>query len=260
MPGPGTVDTMMPAPGRTAAHIRRTTGAPLALIAMLTTAGCSGGPVDAGQLNRATDVPAEANPYSPDAPPPVDVTYQVPTGDPVVFVTIDDGHHPSQQALDYVRANDMPVSLFLNEDPVQYHSSYFDEYLALGNYVHTHTQNHHDLTQLKADAQRSEICGMVDLLHDQIEHSQQVGSMLRAPYGASDERTARVSSDCGLDSIVHWSATAENGTISTSHGHQLQPGDIVLTHFTDDLPQNLGAIQQAAEQAGLSIARLEDYL
>ncbi|GAA4887287.1 polysaccharide deacetylase family protein [Streptomonospora salina] len=186
--------------------------------------------------------------------------YRVDTDDPVVFVTIDDGHHPSSEALDIIREHEMPVSVFLNEDPVVYNHSYFAEYVEMGNYVHSHTLSHPDLTRLDTARQENEICGMVDILDDRYSEAGHVGSLLRPPYGASNEATAAAAQRCGLDTIVHWTVTAEDGRLSFAAGDGLQPGDIILTHFTEDLPDNLDRIRELADDSGLTIARLEDRL
>ena len=47
-----------------------------------------------------------------------DVTYQVKTKDPVVFITIDDGIITSQAALDYVRKHKIPITSFLTSSQV----------------------------------------------------------------------------------------------------------------------------------------------
>ncbi|UFU05359.1 polysaccharide deacetylase family protein [Ruania halotolerans] len=206
---------------------------------------------DTAQTGHTDHAPA------PDAPP---VIHRVDTDDRVIFVTIDDGHYPSEQALDLVTEHEMPVSLFLNADPVRLHASYFEEYIALGNTVHTHTLSHPDLTQHGVAEQRAEICGMVDLLKERFGGSGAVGSLLRAPYGASDGNTAEAAAACETTAVVHWSGTAEDGKVSLAHGNELVPGEIILTHFTDDLPANLQQIQQLADEADFTIARLEDYL
>ncbi|TSI11733.1 polysaccharide deacetylase family protein [Brevibacterium aurantiacum] len=171
-----------------------------------------------------------------------DALHQVAAVEPVIFVSIDDGHHPSQEALEVVREHQMPVSLFLNEDPMKYHSSYFEEYTAMGIHVRTHTQTHADLTQHRFDDQQQEICGMVETLEDRFSDDV-VGSSLRAPYGASDETTQEAASTSGIGSIPHWSGEANNGTVTLAHGESCRPGDITLTHFTQTLPEDLQAIQ-----------------
>lgn len=220
--------------------------------------------VHAGGLDGGTTQGPASSTGKPEASstadPSGEVVYRVDTDEPVVFVTIDDGHHPSREALDIVRAHDIPVSLFLYEDPVVHNHSYFTEYISLGNYVHSHTLTHTDLTQLEPAEQKLQICGMVDVLDQRYGHTDGVGSLLRAPYGASNETTAAAAQRCGLDTIVHWSATAERGQISFAAGTELQPGDIILTHFTEDLPENLTRIRELANDAGLTFTRLEDHL
>lgn len=199
----------------------------------------------------------------PDAHPartsPLPLLYRVDTDDPVIFVTIDDGTSPSEEALRYVTERDMPVSLFLNESPLRAHADHFRRYLTLGNHVHSHTLTHPELPSLGRASQQHEICGMLEVLRDEYGDTGQVGTLVRPPYGAFDRRTGPAAASCGATAIVAWSGTIEDGDISLV-ATALQPGDILLTHFTDDLPTNLRAIQQLADESGLQIARLEDYV
>ncbi|WP_017607943.1 polysaccharide deacetylase family protein [Nocardiopsis xinjiangensis] len=188
------------------------------------------------------------------------VLHQIDTDKPVIFVTIDDGHHPSPEALEVVLEHRMPVSLFLNEEPVRYDALHFEEYIKLGNHVHSHTLSHVELPQYGFEEQRHEICGMVEVLEDAFGDDGAVGTLLRAPYGASEEATYEAAATCGIEAIPHWSGTAEGGTVTLAHGDSFRPGDIILTHFTETLPEDLRAIQEKAEEEGFTIARLEDYL
>lgn len=222
----------------------------LAVSALTTVAACA----TVGLATAGTTGISQAAQRTPE------VLFRVDTVQPVVFVTIDDGLDPSAEALELVREHQMPVSLFLNEDPVRSHVADFAAYIELGNHVHTHTLNHVELPQHGFEEQRHEICGMVDTLKDAFGHDGAVGSLLRAPYGASDETTTQAAATCGIKSIVHWTGTAENGTVTLAQGDTFQSGDIILTHFTETLPEDLRAIQEKAEKEGFTVARLEDYL
>lgn len=210
------------------------------------------------ELRAGLPVP-EAPPVSESAEAPA-VLHRVPTDDPVVFVTIDDGTHPDQETLELVREHDMPVSLFLNEAPVHRHGELFAQYLALGNHVHSHTRTHPDLTTLGVEAQTEEICGMAEVLDEAYGGTGQVGPLARAPYGASDGATLRAAESCGVEHLIHWSVVAEDGELSYAFGEGLRPGDVVLAHFTPGLTEDLEAVRSAADDVGLEIARLEDYL
>ncbi|MFD7511756.1 polysaccharide deacetylase family protein [Streptomyces sp. NPDC059853] len=195
---------------------------------------------------------------TPHETPPV--LHQIDTEEPVIFVTIDDGHQPGPAALEIVREHRMPVSLFLNEQPVKDHAPHFEEYIELGHHVHTHTLSHVELPQYGFEEQRHEICGMVEVLEETFGDDGAVGSLLRAPYGASDATTAEAAATCGITAIPHWSGTAEDGAVTLAHGDSFRPGDIIVTHFTETLPEDLRAVQQKAEAEGFTVARLEDYL
>jgi hypothetical protein len=48
--------------------------------------------------------------------------------------------------------------------------------------------------------------------------------------------------------------------VQYQQGNQLRPGDIVLSHFRDDLYDNIRALLWQARLQGLTIAPVEDYL
>jgi peptidoglycan/xylan/chitin deacetylase (PgdA/CDA1 family) len=183
------------------------------------------------------------------------VIYRIPTTDPVIFLTIDDGNTADAAGLQFIVDHKWPVSMFLNKNPARTHTAYFQQLIALGNQVHTHTLNHPNLTKLDAAGQQAEICGMVDVLKGTFG---QAGTLLRAPYGSSNATTQWVSAGCGLTAVVHWSGELKDGQLFLQ-GASLHPGDIILTHFKNDLHANLVTLKQAADAAGLTVARLEDY-
>jgi peptidoglycan/xylan/chitin deacetylase (PgdA/CDA1 family) len=187
------------------------------------------------------------------------VIYRVQTTDPVIFITIDDGTVASPEAMQFIKDMQMPVTMFLNEGPVRTHPDYFAELIALGNWAHSHTLNHKKLTSLDLAGQEREICGMVDVLEAEYGATGKVGDLVRAPYGASDATTGQAAASCGLQAVVSWTGTIDGGVV-TLQNPALRPGDILLTHFKDDLYANLKQIRAMADAAGLRIARLEDYL
>ncbi|GAA3278211.1 polysaccharide deacetylase family protein [Nesterenkonia halobia] len=171
---------------------------------------------DAGRAveELRTGLPVPGAPPAPESAEDPAVLHRVPTDDPVVFVTLDDGTHPDQGALDLVQEHDMPVSLFLNEEPVHRHAEYFAQYLARGDHVHSRSRTHDNLSTLGVEEQAEEICGMADVLDETYGDTGHVGSLARAPYGASDAATREAAGSCGIDHLLHWSVVAEDGELA----------------------------------------------
>ena len=85
------------------------------------------------------------------------VISRVPTTNPVVFFTIDDGQVRDPAVIDFLRDQHIPVTMFvlpnfLHEDP-----AYFQSIHALGASVQDHTISHADLRKLDSAAQQREI-------------------------------------------------------------------------------------------------------
>ncbi|WP_175407947.1 polysaccharide deacetylase family protein, partial [Streptomyces sp. TRM64462] len=135
-------------------------------------------------------------------PEPVPVVSRVPTDEPVVFLTIDDGWYHDPAAARLLIDRQVPASLFLLPGAYGYDSGYFRTLLDHGpSRVENHTLSHPDLGALDADAQRAEICGARD------RHLAQFGDsprLLRPPYGAYDEETRATARACGAKALVTW--------------------------------------------------------
>jgi hypothetical protein len=84
---------------------------------------------------------------------------RVPTSDPVVFFTIDDGLVRDPAVIDDLRAENLPVTVFPVPAYVHQDPGYFQAIQALGASIQDHTRSHPDLRRLGAGAQQGEICG-----------------------------------------------------------------------------------------------------
>lgn len=188
-------------------------------------------------------------------PGEVPILTRVETTDPVVFVTIDDGNVRSADAAAAITELGIPVSLFLVDGPISAGADYFAG--LPGATVEAHTRTHPDLRTLSLDGQRREICGNAETITGTFGRSP---VLFRPPYGNYDANTPRAAADCGMVAIVLWEVVVEQGRTRHRTVAQLRPGDIVLFHFVDGLGDSLRAFAQQVQDAGLRIARLEDYL
>jgi peptidoglycan/xylan/chitin deacetylase (PgdA/CDA1 family) len=181
---------------------------------------------------------------------------RIPTTDPVVFLTIDDGIVQDPAVIGYIRDQRIPVTLFPVPAYVEQNESYFQAIHALGASVQDHTVHHLDLTKLSVGDQRAEICGPLN------EYQAKFGArpwIFRPPYGSMNASVQTIARSCGIRAIVLWRASTNDGRIDTQGG-PLQPGDIVLMHFRTDLRRNLEVALNAIKAAGLHPANLADYL
>jgi peptidoglycan/xylan/chitin deacetylase (PgdA/CDA1 family) len=202
----------------------------------------------------------------PQVPPPATVPIpsgnlaplisRVSTTDPVVFFTIDDGLVRDPAVIDFIRAHQIPVTLFPLPDLVHQDPAYFQSLHALGASIQDHTQHHPDLSRLGPAAQQQEICGPLD---DYQALFDQRPWLLRTPGGRANASTSLAARACGMRAVIHWRATMNDGVLRTQGG-PLQAGDIILMHFRTDLRQNLEVALNAAVAQGLHPAALESYL
>ena len=174
----------------------------------------------------------------------------------MVFLTIDDGIVQDPQAMEYIRDQNIPVTLFPIPAYVEQNEAYFQAIHATGATVQDHTIHHVDLTTLSPANQKVEICGPLD------EYQAKFGVrpwIFRPPYGAMNANVAVAARSCGVRAIVLWKAATNDGRVDTQGG-PLQAGDIVLMHFRTDLRQNLEVLLNQLHALGLRPAYLSDYL
>lgn len=190
--------------------------------------------------------------------------FYVRTKDKVFFITIDDGWTKSAAALDYVRKNRLPVTVFLTNTAFQGEVQYFKDITAYGGSVENHTMAHPSLP--RASNLRREICT------PQRIYKRKFGAaptLIRPPYGnggydddsvAVRSRISRVASSCGLRHIVMWNAVAQNGKVQFDLKRSIRRGDVILFHFTPSLAGDLRKVLRMARDKGLRAAPLTDYL
>ncbi|UDY36511.1 polysaccharide deacetylase family protein [Dermatobacter hominis] len=189
-------------------------------------------------------------------PGPIPVIHRVPTTDPVVFITIDDGAYADPLALDVIRNKQVPVTLFLNQVYMKAHGDYFEQLQDAGAVIGSHTMDHSNLRGKDPATQHARICDLVPEFQGRFGAAP---TLFRPPYGNYDPVTLQEAASCGVRTVVHWSATADGGAIVTAEG-PLRAGDVILMHFKPDLGLKLEFVLAQIQAAGLRPARLVDYL
>ena len=202
-----------------------------------------------------TTRPSKAVPLSsgPSAP----ALERIDTNDPVVFLTIDDGLIRDPAAVRFLEKHRIPVTLFLVTEPAKQGRDYFQRFVDLGATVQDHTVDHHELPTLTPFEQHHQICTAADELAVLFGRRPW---LLRPPNGKYDPATAGEARACGMRAIVMWSGSTNDGRLDLQHPGGLEPGDIILMHFRDDLRENLEVVWKAMRKAGLRPGRLEEYL
>ncbi|MEU2439324.1 polysaccharide deacetylase family protein [Streptomyces rubradiris] len=188
------------------------------------------------------------------APPVID---HVPTRDPVVFLTYDDGAERDPRFVDMVRALRLPVTLFLTDSAAASGHRRFARLRALGAGIGNHALGHRAPAGLSYEEQRAEICGQQDRLRARLGVRPR---LFRPPYGSYDPTTLRAAADCGISAVVLWRTALAPAGLT----RRLAPGDIVLVDpgESGDVPlcERTARVLGAAQERGLTAARLEDYL
>lgn len=214
-------------------------------------AGDGGAPVASTTTTRP---PTTVRPLASE-PGLAPVISRVDTTDPVVFLTIDDGHTRDPELAGVLDELGVTATLFLVDNPITQGTEFFRE--LPGTVVEGHTRSHADLRGRPEAVQRGEICGNADTASLAFRRRP---VLFRPPYGHYDEATRRAAASCGMAAIVLWEQTVDGTAMSYRHEPRLRPGDILLFHFRPGLADELRWAVEQVEAAGLRVALLEEYL
>lgn len=214
----------------------------------------------------APDIVARVPHFGP-PPPPEPVTIppgpaagwfsKIPTTQKIAFITIDDGWSKDPHAEALFKYAHVPITLFLEINAIKMQPDYFKPLVAAGATIEAHTITHQELKGKSYDVQKHEICGSADQL--QLDYGVRP-TLFRPPFGDKDSTTLRAVHDCGLKAAFFWKETTDKGIIRYQEGHTVQPGDIILMHFRPAFVDDFLAVLNAIHDAGLTPARLENYI
>lgn len=182
----------------------------------------------------------------------------IPTNQKIAFITIDDGWSKDPMALKLFQAAHVPVTLFLEINAIKSDPGYFKPLRDQGGAtIEDHTISHPNLQGMSYAAQKREICGGADKLQQMYGERP---TLFRPPFGNHDATTLKVVHDCGLKAAFFWHETTDHGVVFYQTVHKVQPGDIILMHFRPRFVDDFLAVLNAIHRAGLTPARLEDYI
>jgi peptidoglycan/xylan/chitin deacetylase (PgdA/CDA1 family) len=182
----------------------------------------------------------------------------IPTKQKIAFITIDDGWSKDPMALKLFQAANVPITLFLEINAIKDDPGYFKPLRdQAGATIEDHTISHTELKGRSYAFQKKEICGGADKLEKLYGKRP---TLFRPPFGTHDATTLKVVHDCGMKAAFYWHETTDKGKVFYQTVHKVQPGDIVLMHFRPRFVDDFLAVLNAIHKAGLTPARLEDYI
>jgi peptidoglycan/xylan/chitin deacetylase (PgdA/CDA1 family) len=182
---------------------------------------------------------------------------RIPTTQKIAFITIDDGWNKDPLALKLFQAAHVPITLFLEVDAIKSDPGYFRPLQESGAVIENHTISHPNLKGRSYASQKREICGGADRLAAWYGRRP---LLFRPPGGTHDATTLKVVHDCGMKAAFYWTETTDHGKVFYQQGHTVQPGDIILMHFRPRFVDDFLAVLKAIHDAGLTPARLQDYI
>ncbi len=195
------------------------------------------------------------------------VINHIETQDRVVFLTIDDGYTYDSEFVNLVRKEKVPILTFLTSTYIKGQGQYFWAMRNAGSQMENHTVSHPNMATLGAEAQKKQICDSSAEIEKQYGRRPEI---FRPPFGSFNQTTLQVAKECGIKSVLLWSAEFYNGTTGPGVGRDgfargdggkgFKPGDIVLMHYRKGLAHQFQMILGWIRQAGFRPAAVENYL
>jgi len=234
----------------------------------------SSGPSMRTELNTALADQKWASPkpgsWTPPKPSPDGlplVVRNIVTQERVVFLTIDDGYTYDAEFVSLVRKEKVPIMTFLTSTYIKGQGQYFWAMRNAGSVMENHTVSHPNMVTLSPEAQKKQICDASTAITEQYGRRSQI---FRPPFGSFNETTRKVAKECGIKSLLLWSAEFYNGTAGPSVGFNgfargdggqgFKPGDIILMHYRKGLAQQFQMILGWIRQQGFRPAAVQNYL
>jgi peptidoglycan/xylan/chitin deacetylase (PgdA/CDA1 family) len=203
------------------------------------------------------------DPSTPETPedvpgPMVPVYGKITTKQKLAFLTIDDGVTKNQDLIPALVNNHLTPTIFLNSVYVKQNPAYFKKLITqTGAVVGDHTVDHPNMRGKSYAFQKQEICQDADDLQKLLGVRP---TIFRPPYGNYDTFTRKAAAACGMSWLVTWREVLDKGKMAFQLGTAMNAGDIVLMHFKPTSVADVTEFVNQTKRAGLTPARLSDYL
>lgn len=172
-------------------------------------------------------------------------------GQPVAYLTFDDGPHPSftPAILEILSRYGATATFFVQGDYVRRFPDVVAAAARQGNDIENHTASHVWLTKVSRDEFISEVVSTDEAIHAAAGELVDPIGCLRPPYGARDERTITIAAELGKK-IVMWDVDPQDwrrpgaDQIAQHILAHARPGAILLMHDGGgDRKQTIAALE-----------------
>ena len=172
-------------------------------------------------------------------------------GQPVAYLTFDDGPHPSftVSVLELLSRYDATATFFVLGGQVMLFPEVVAAAAQQGNEIENHTASHVWLTKVSRDEFISEVTRTDEAIHAAAGDRANPIRCLRPPYGARDERTSAIAAEMGKK-IVMWDVDPQDWRrpgaeqIAQHILAHARPGAILLMHDGGgDRQQTIAALE-----------------
>jgi len=180
----------------------------------------------------------------------VNTTFFVPTQEPVIALTFDDGPAPhwTPMVLDQLDAVDAPATFFMIGEHLRANRSLVADRMARHE-VGNHTWTHPDLAQQDVKGVLGELTRTHELISDVFGRPP---TLMRPPWGHMGGSTLLAAANLGYN-VILWSQEMHPGVFGSHTAgqvddivHNAKPGAIVLVHDVGD-PSRLGGLKGIAD-------------
>ena len=191
---------------------------------------------------EAARAAAEAEPPPSPARPPAPTPSQPrrahgDAGEPIVYLTFDDGPHPTwtPRVLEVLARHGAVATFFVLGQNVNAHPEIVRRLVEAGHEAENHTFDHASLDRVDRETFIAEVRDTDRAIHEAAGEAADPIACLRPPYGAVDERTHAFAAELGKE-VTLWSVDPQDWRrpdaeqIATHLLAHARPGAILLLH------------------------------
>lgn len=180
--------------------------------------------------------------------------YVDPSGDPVVYLTFDNGYEQGYtgHVLDVLKEKDVPATFFVTGHYIESAPELVKRMAKEGHLIGNHSWNHPDFTQISKEKMKDEL----DKVNEAVQEltNQTTMSFVRPPRGTFNEQTLKWAKEFGY-THAFWSVAFKDWETDNQKGweyaynsviEQIHPGAVVLLHTVSK--DNAEALSQMIDE------------
>ncbi|WP_394219687.1 delta-lactam-biosynthetic de-N-acetylase [Halobacillus trueperi] len=195
--------------------------------------------------------------------------YADPSGDPIVYLTFDNGYEQGYtgQVLDVLKEKDVPATFFVTGHYIESAPELLKRMAKEGHLIGNHSWSHPDFTKVSKEKMKKELERVDQAVKELTD--QEVMTFVRPPRGTFNEKTLEWAKEFGYThafwslAFVDWETDKQRGWEYAYRSviDQIHPGAVILLHtVSQDNAEALSQLIDELRKRGYSFGSLNDLM